>query len=304
MLATLHHEGAFDDEAWIFEKKFDGMRCLVFFDGKNVRLLSRNKKKLNDQYPEIAEQIPKMSGKSFVLDGEIVVDQGKMDSFSKLQKRMQVKDPSSKLKKKYPVTLHVFDILYFDGKKLTDKPLLERKKILKKLSFPSKVAYTRHETESGKAYLKKMSRQGYEGAIAKEKNSRYLSSRSKKWLKLKCHKGQEFVIGGYTDPKGSRTGFGALLLGVYKNGSLHYAGKVGTGFDKKELKDLKQTLGNLKRKTSPFKDGPDDASSIHWVTPKKVAEVGFTEWTDDLKLRHPRYLGLRTDKNPKDVVKE
>jgi len=304
MRATLYKKEPFNSLDWIFEKKLDGERCLVYFDGKDARMMTRNKKEVSDQYPEIAEQIYKLSKKAFIIDGEIVIKQGKMGSFEQMQHRMGVQKPSKKLQKQFPLFYYVFDILFFDGEKLKNKPLNERKKILKKLNFPSKIQFMPHENKNGKTFTQKMRKQHYEGAIAKKKRGTYKSSRSKDWLKLKIQNGQELVIGGYTEPQGRRKGFGALLVGFYCDDRFVYAGKVGTGYSDEELNKLHKKLQKLKRKTSPFEDYSPDRQNVHWVSPKLVAEFKFTEWTDQNKLRHPAYAGLREDKNPKKVVKE
>jgi len=305
MLATLYKKEPFNDPKWLFEKKFDGVRCLAYFDGDNVKLMTRNQKKVNEQYPEIAQDVPKLCGKTFVVDGEIVVDNGKMGSFSKMQKRIGVKNPSESLIENYPLSYYVFDLLHLDGSDLRRKPLAERKKLLKQFNFTKRVHYTFHRNVEGVDYLKKMEKEEFEGAIAKEKNSSYQSSRSKKWLKLKCQNRQEMVIGGYTDPKGERIGFGALLIGFYEEGDLVYAGKVGTGYTDVVLKDMHSKLKRKERKTSPFdRNSPKKEQEVHWVAPDLVAEVEFTEWTSGNRLRHPAFVGLRKDKDPKKVGKE
>lgn len=304
-LATLYKKEPFNDPEWIFEKKLDGVRCLAYSDGKNIKLLTRNKNEVNEEYPEIAQALQNLSNQSFIVDGEIVVGQGKKGSFSKMQNRIGVKKPSEELQKKYPLNYYLFDILFFGDEDLTDQPLIERKNILKSLSFSGKVRYTPHRNKEGKSFLDKMRKSHFEGAIAKERSSKYLSTRTKKWLKLKLQNRQELIVGGFTDPQGERKGFGALLVGFYDRGKLVYAGKVGTGYSAQELEDLHQKLSKIERKTSPFqKNSPDDDSCIHWVTPKLVAEIEFTEWTTENKLRHPSYIGIREDKEPEKVIKE
>jgi bifunctional non-homologous end joining protein LigD len=305
MLAVLYKKESFDDPDWLFEKKLDGVRCLAFFDGNEVRLMTRNKRIVNREYPEIAQEIKQLSQKPFILDGEIVVGKGKIGSFSQMQNRIGVKHPSQALQKKYPLYYYAFDLLYSDDADLRQTPLIERKQLLKKLSFTKKVLYTPHQNEKGKAQIKKMRQQHYEGVIAKKRESTYESKRSRQWLKLKIQNRQELVIGGYTDPKGTRKGFGALLVGFYSGKELVYAGKVGTGFTDAELNDLHKTLKKFEKKNCPFqKNPPKSSKEIHWTAPKYVAEVAFTEWTSDNKLRHPSFVGLREDKSPEKVVKE
>ena len=304
MLATLYKKEPFDDEEWLFEKKLDGVRCLAYFDGTSLRLMTRNQNRVNEEYPELVEEVAKLSKKPFIVDGEIVFKKGRMGSFGKMQKRIGVKHPSEELQREYPLSYYLFDLLFFDGQELSEKPLTERKKLLKKLKFSKKVLYTPHENTEGISFMKKMRKEDYEGMIAKQKKSCYLSSRSKKWLKLKCQNRQELVIGGYTDPQGERKGFGALLVGFYSEGKLAYAGKVGTGYSDKELLELHDQFKEEERKSSPFDKHSPQEEGIHWMKPKFVAEIKFTEWTSQDKLRHPVFIGLRRDKDPQEVVKE
>ncbi len=301
MLATLTHDH-FSNENWIYERKFDGQRVLCFKKGKSIELKSRNKRNLNDTYPEIVEAIKKQKGLSFIIDGEVVAFKGNVTSFSRLQLRMH-----SDLKEEggdFAVYYYVFDILHLDGKDLTKISLRERKKILRKnLKFDNHLRFTAHRNKEGEKYHEEACKKGWEGLIAKDAGSNYVHSRSKKWLKFKCVNQQEFVIGGYTDPQGQRIGFGALMIGYYDNGDLKYAGKVGTGYDDDTLEWLKDKFDKLERKRSPFDDEVNEKNA-NWVKPKLVAEIGFTEWTGDHKLRHPRYLGLREDKKASQVKKE
>lgn len=303
MLATLTDE-RFSDPAWIYERKFDGERALAFRHKGRVRLLTRNRKEISDTYPEIAEALKDERCDDFVIDGEIVAFKGKVTSFSRLQKRMQIKDPGEARESDVTVFYYVFDIMHLDGHRLDDLPLRTRKSILKKaLSFSGRLRYSAHRNEDGEAYYETACDKGWEGVIAKRADAPYRHSRSRDWLKFKCDKGQELVIGGFTEPKGSRKGFGALLVGYYEDGTLRYAGKVGTGYDDAFLADFRKRLDRKERKTSPFDDKVNE-SAARWVTPDFVGEFGFTEWTDDGKLRHPRFLGLRRDKKAKDVVRE
>jgi len=291
-LATLVDE-PFSDADWVFEEKFDGIRCIATKSKGKVSLFSRNHKSLDEDFPEIVQALEKAKSKDFVVDGEVVAFAGRATSFAKLQNRMQ---------KKISVHFYVFDLLFWDGKELLKLPLLERKKSLKKdFPFGGRIHYTPHVKAKGEAFYKKMCKLGLEGAIAKRADSRYLSKRTRDWLKFKCTRGQELVIGGYTDPQGSRECFGALLVGYYERGKFHYAGKVGTGFNTPTLEKLGAQLKKLERKQSPF---VEEVKGAHFVRPTLVCEVGFTEWTSDGKLRHPRFLGLRKDKSAKSVVRE
>lgn len=303
MLATLTDD-YFDDENWIYERKLDGVRVLIFNHGDEVTLFSRNQKKQNNSYPELIEALEKESDESFIADGEIVAFDGEVTSFSKLQGRMNISDPEKARKSDVDVYLYLFDMMHLSGYDLTKLELRNRKSILKSaLSFEDPVRFTAHRNREGKAFLEEACKNRWEGLIAKDARSEYVHSRSKKWLKFKCTAQQELVIGGYTDPKGERIGFGALMLGYYKNGGFRYAGQVGTGFDDNLLRDLHSKLSNIERKTSPFEEEIKD-KDVHFVTPKYVAEIGFTEWTKANKLRHPRFLGLRTDKKPENVHQE
>ena len=304
MKATLTHDH-FSDPDWIYERKLDGERCLVFKpEGGKVKIMSRNKKEQNSFYPELADAFSGLEG-AFVLDVEVVTFKDNVSSFSKLQKRMHVQNPSGELKKDVPVYAYIFDILHLDGYSLTGLPLIARKKALKDaFELQKPLYYLSHRREDGEKYLKEACEKNWEGIIAKDAESTYVHDRSRKWLKFKCGFEQEFVIGGFTAPEGERKGFGALLVGFYDGEDLMYAGKVGTGYDDEFLKNFREKMENHTRKTCPFKDFDDKEEGMTWLTPHFVGEVGFTEWTDENKLRHPRFLGLRKDKDPKDVVKE
>lgn len=300
MLCTLTKE-AFDDSNWIFEDKFDGVRAVAVKKGKKVQLFSRNKKNLNSSFPEIVKELEKINH-DFVIDGELVVFEGKVTSFSKLQPRIQRK---RNLKDSLKVYYYVFDLLVMDDIDYRKQPLIERKlKLKSKFKFSSKVKYTQHKSTKGFQYYQTAQRKGLEGIVAKEKESLYVSRRSNSWRKIKCMNSCELVIGGYTAPKGKRKGFGALLVGYYKKGALIFAGKVGTGGDEKSLIALERKLSKLKRASSPFSNYQVKNESIFYVTPKLIAQIQFTEWTKDNKLRHPSFLGIRTDKNPKKIERE
>jgi DNA ligase D-like protein (predicted ligase) len=243
--------------------------------------------------------------KRFLVDGEIVTFEGDITSFSRLQQRMQVRYPSEQLRRKVPVWIYLFDLVHLEGYDLRQLPLYQRKKMLRDaLEFKGPVRFTTHRETEGEPYYRNACRKNWEGVIAKNRDSVYVSKRSREWLKFKCTKEQEFVIGGYTDPKGGRIGFGALLVGYYEAGKFVYAGKVGTGFDEETLRHLGRELVQLETKTSPFVAGDPPGRGVHWVKPKLVGQIGFTEWTPEGKLRHPRYLGLRFDKKPSEVVRE
>ena len=304
MLATLTDE-RFSRQGWLFEPKLDGERCLAFGDRGTLRLLSRNQIELNERYPEIVAAFRNQPTAAFIADGEVVTSDGGVTSFAKLQQRMQVARPSLDLRRKVPVWLYLFDLLYVDRYDVRSVPLRYRKQLLRlAFHFHGSLRFTEHRETEGEAFYQEACRRGWEGIIAKDGDGVYVSGRTRAWLKFKCTHEQEFVIGGYTDPHGGRIGFGALLVGVYQRGKLVYAGKVGTGFDHATLERLGKQLARLETAASPFAGGGFPRRGAHWVEPKLVAQVGFTEWTPGGKLRHPRFIGLREDKDPKEVVRE
>lgn len=307
MKAVLADE-AFSDPDWIYEVKLDGERCLATRSRGAVSLLSRNQKSMNVSYPEVVESLEAQGPKNFIIDGEVVAFDKGVPSFSRLQRRMHVSDPIKAKKSGVAVFFYVFDILHLEGWDVTEVPLRARKSLLKSaFSFEDRVLrFVDHRNHHGERYFRAIcAKPGWEGLIAKRADSTYKHTRSRDWLKFKCSNEQEFVIGGFTDPAGSREGFGALLLGVYRGDDLVYAGKVGTGYDTQTLRDLSAKLRSRERKSSPF--AGDDVAKIkgaHFVRPDLVAQIGFAEWTPTNRLRHPRFLGLRRDKPARDVVRE
>jgi len=294
MKAVLTDE-RFSDPAWIYERKLDGIRCLATKGDKRVDLRSRNDLSLNGRFPEIAAALEADPATNLVIDGEVVAFDGPQTSFSRLQQRGE---------RPTPVFFYVFDILRDAGDDVTSEPLRERKARLRKaLAFDDPIRFTTHRNGDGEAFYKEACRKGWEGLIAKRADAPYTHGRSRDWLKFKCSAEQELVIGGYTAPRGSRTDLGALLLGYYDDGALRYAGKVGTGFTRETLRDLAAQLAPLKRDRSPFADEVRERTAT-WVEPELVAQVGFSEWTQDHRLRHPRFLGLRDDKAAREVVRE
>ena len=304
-LATLTRD-RFSDPAWIFERKLDGERCLAFRSGRQVRLMTRNHKEDTSTYPEITEALAAQQAGDFIIDGEIVAFDGSQTRFARLQQRLGVRDPGPDLLAEVPVYYYIFDVLWADGRDARPLPLRERKRILRGLlAFTGPLRFTEHRDTDGEAYFRQACASGWEGVIAKRADAPYRAGRTKDWLKFKCEAGQEFVIGGFTDPRGTRTGFGALLLGYYDpDHQLVYAGKVGTGFSRQTLDRLHAVLAGLERDRPPFDRGRLPRSGVHWVQPRLVAEVGFSEWTTDGELRHPRFQGLRDDKDPADVIRE
>jgi DNA ligase D-like protein (predicted ligase) len=303
-LATLTQD-RFSDPGWIFERKLDGERCLAFTSGRQVRLMTRNHKEDTSTYPEITEALAAQAG-SFIIDGEIVAFDGGQTRFARLQQRLGVRHPGPDLRAAVPVCYYIFDVLWAGDRDMRPLPLRQRKQILRGLlTFAGPLVFTEHIDTDGEAYFRQACASGWEGVIAKRADAPYRAGRTKDWLKFKCEAGQEFVIGGFTDPRGTRTGFGALLLGYYDPGhDLVYAGKVGTGFTQQTLDSLHATLAGLEQDRPPFDRGRLPRSGVHWVQPRLVAEVGFSEWTTDGELRHPRFQGLRDDKDPADVIRE
>lgn len=305
MLATLV-EPAPLPRGWVYEPKLDGVRCIAVREKDAVRLYSRNRKSLESAYPEIAEAVLAAVRVPAVLDGEVVaIDPASgISSFSLLQQRMQLRDATRARRSGVPVEYWVFDCLLLDGRDLRRLPLSERRRELEAALRPKgPIRLTPSFDEGFEALFETACRHGAEGLIGKRSASTYVAGRSRDWVKLKCVNNQEFVIGGWTDPAGSREGFGALLVGYFdEKGALHYAGKVGTGFDTATLRSLGAAPARRERRTSPFTGGtPPKERGAHWVTPSLVAQVGFSEWTHDDRLRHPRFLGLRDDKSPRSI---
>jgi bifunctional non-homologous end joining protein LigD len=297
MKAILNRE-AFSDPAWVYERKLDGIRCIAIRDGDTIKMLSRNDLDLSGRYPEVGQALAAQTGTArFAIDGEIVAFDGAQTSFAKLAARGH---------HPVPVFYYVFDMLWLEGADVRPLPLRTRKRLLHDvISFDDPLRWTPHRNRDGEALFKDACRKGWEGVIAKRADSPYSSSRSKDWQKFKCEAGQELVIGGFTAPRGSRTEFGALLLGHYDGMSLRYAGKVGTGFDTETLQSIGAQLRELTISNSPFADPSSiKERSVSWVKPEMVAQVGFTEWTGAGRLRHPRFLGLRDDKPASKVVRE
>jgi len=304
MLAVLSNQ-RFSDPGWIFERKLDGERCLAFRHRGRLRLLSRTRRPLNDTYPELLAPLESQESDDFIVDGEVVAFEGSRTSFERLQGRIQVHDPAGALRRRVPVFYYLFDVLYLDGHDTTGLELRDRKALLRNgLSYQGPVRYLPHRNTEGEALYQDACRKGWEGLIAKRADAVYQHARSDDWLKFKCVNEQEFVIGGWTDPAGTRIGLGALLVGYYDRGALRYAGKVGTGYSRTVLRDLRSKLDRLERPEPPFQANRLPRSRVHWVRPELVAQIGFTEVTRDGKLRSPRFLGLRDDKRPREVVLE
>lgn len=290
-----------EGKQWLYEVKFDGYRILAFKQGDVVVLKSRNNKDWTQELHFLAEPIINCAAQNFILDGEVVLlDKNGRSNFQLLQNAIHNQQEAGFI-------YYLFDILYFDQFDLRSLPLLQRKSILEQLIPAEQTAlyYSDHILEQGNEVFKHACAHSLEGIIAKQTDSPYLSTRSKNWLKIKCMKRQEFVIGGYSDPRGNRACFGALFLGVFnQQGTLDYVGKVGTGFSQSTLKELYAQLIKHPRKTNPFNIQPEDAANAHWVKPVLIAEVEFSEWTREGRLRHPSFKGIRADKRPAQVLRE
>lgn len=273
MAATLT-EDRFSGHDWLFERKFDGIRLLAYKNGEDVRLFSRNR--LPQDLPAVAKAIAGLPVDEVILDGEVTWD-GQS-------------------------AYHVFDILWLNGRAVTSLALEDRRALLQELPFEAPMR--RVKLVDDEKPWERAARDGWEGVMAKRRGSPYEHRRSKHWLKMKCEVSQEFVVGGFTDPQGARVGLGALLVGYYEGSDLVFAGKLGTGFDTKLLLGLRRRLDAIELPTPPFTKATGlPTLRAHWVRPEIVVQVAFVEWTVHRKLRHPRLLGVRFDKD-KDVTKE
>jgi ATP-dependent DNA ligase len=271
MAATLT-EDRFVGPDWLFERKFDGIRLLAYKRGTDVRLFSRNR--LPQDLPAVANAVAQLPVDQLILDGEVTWD-GRS-------------------------AYHVFDILWLDGRSVTALPLEERRALLRRLPFNPPMR--RVDLVDDQTPWERARRERWEGVIAKRRGSPYEHRRSKHWLKMKCETSQEFVVGGFTDPQGARVGLGALLVGYYDRRELVFAGKVGTGFDTRLLLDLRRRFDAIEVPTSPFTRAKDlPRLRAHWVHPEVVVQIAFIEWTTHGKLRHPRLVGVRGDKDAREV---
>jgi len=290
MLATLV-DAPFHAPGWVYEEKYDGYRILAYKEGARVTLLSRNAKDKTDAFADVARAVAGLKPRTLLLDGEVVGFDPELVSRFQLLQQGGV-----------PLVYMVFDCLWKDGRDLRNETLAVRRKALESAIgktpglFPS-----RRLPGDGRAAYGEAKEKGWEGIIAKDPSAPYVEGRSTKWLKVKVHQEEELVIGGYTPPAGSRTHFGALLLGGYARGALRYVGKVGTGFTHRSLADLYRRFRPLVRTTPAFVDPPREKGAV-WLAPKLVAQVSFQEWTEDKKLRQPVFLGLRDDKRPEECV--
>ena len=311
MLANIT-EKAFDDPNWLFEIKWDGYRAVSFIENGDVGLVSRNQNDLTPRYPELRELPKFVKAQTAILDGEVVVlDEQGRSSFSLMQQRTGIRAHGRQTtpQRDLPVLYYVFDLIYLDGYDLRRVKLEDRKRMLKELLRPGDILrYSEHYPgEQGTALFAVAKEKGLEGILAKKRNSCYEEKRSSEWLKIKITQTVDCVIGGYTDPDGTRQYFGSLVLGLYnEKKQLIHVGQVGTGFNQATLKQIYSVLKQIDSNKNPFA-GPVEAKNVHWVKPIRVAEVKFSEWTHEtseggLKLRAPVFLGLREDKNPEECT--
>lgn len=285
MAATLTQD-RFSGGDWLFERKFDGIRVLAYKRGDDVRLYSRNR--LPQNLPPLAAAIARLPVDEVILDGEITWDRPTPDGYGGAGTHSGY---------------HVFDILWLNGHSVTSLPLEDRRTLLQELPFTAPIR--RVELLDDLKPWERARREGWEGVIAKRRGSPYEHRRSRHWLKMKCELSQELVVGGFTDPQGLRVGLGALLVGYYDGEDLVFAGRIGTGFDTRRLLDLRKRLDALEITLSPFTKAVGlPRVRAHWVRPEIVVQVGFLEWTGNDKLRHPRLLGVRFDKQARDVTRE
>jgi bifunctional non-homologous end joining protein LigD len=311
MLATLVDK-PFDDDEWLFEIKWDGYRAVAFLDEGKVRLVSRNLNDLTGEYPELRDLAEYVRARRAILDGEVVaLDEQGRASFSLMQQRSGFRGPGRRGARNpaIPILYYAFDLLYLDGYSLLKVELEKRKELLAGIVAASNVLrYSDHYVGRGTAMYSAAAEKGLEGIIAKRRRSCYLQKRSREWLKMKITQRQECVIGGYTDPKGSREHFGSVILGLYdEQGRLIHVGQAGSGFTQETHADMWRRLEKLKTSRSPFHGRVQTGRGMHWVKPELVAEIEFTEWTHEtdsggLKMRAPVYEGLRFDKPPRECI--
>ena len=321
MPATIHPmlaesvEEPFDGTEWLFELKWDGYRAIAFIDGGKVRLVSRNQNDLTPRYPELKDMGKFIHAKTAILDGEVVaLDEEGKASFSLMQQRTGFRPGGNRAagNADVPVLYYAFDLLYLDGYDWRRVPLEERKhKLASLLVAGDAVRYSDHYEERGKALFDMAQKTGLEGIVAKKRASFYEERRSREWLKIKIRKRIECVVGGFTEPEGSRAHFGSLVLGLYdKKGRLIHVGQAGSGFDQKSLAEISKVLKKIETNKNPFFGEVEALRKVSWVKPELVAEIEYAEWTGGTnegsgpKLRAPVFLGLRDDKDPKECLLE
>jgi bifunctional non-homologous end joining protein LigD len=310
MLATLVDK-PFDSEEWLFEVKWDGYRAIAFLEGGSVRLVSRNQNDMTAGYPELRSIPDSIKARTAILDGEIVaLDEQGRPSFSLMQRRTGVGEGGRRIRHTrddIPAMYYVFDLLYLDGYNLMQVELEQRKQLLASIRAPGDlIRYSDHYVGNGIALFEAAAQRELEGIVAKRRSSPYIQKRSSDWLKIKIVKRQECVIGGYTDPRGSRENFGSIVLGLYDDqGRLIPVGQAGSGFTEESHAAMWKRLHALETKRSPFLSKVESPRAVHFVRPELVAEIKFSEWTHEgqrggIKMRAPVFQGLRFDKNPQE----
>ena len=304
-LATLA-EKPFSDPEWLFEIKWDGVRTLARIEGHQLKLWSRSQREITREYPEMAVLPNYMNGHDVWLDGEIVaLDEDGRSDFQQLQQRFSVQSPSAELMRKVPVVYYIFDILYCDGHDLRKVPLIERKKLLKRiLDTDSLVRYSDHEVEKGRELYELARDRGLEGIVGKQIHAAYPEGRTRSWLKFKFDRELDAVVGGWTDPRKSREHFGALLVGLYEGKRLEFIGGAGTGFSVALQASLAERLRALHISDCPFAEEPDTRERAHWVRAELVVRVTYGGWTEGRHLRQPRFAGLLEDRDPRECTFE
>ena len=297
-------EQPFSDPAWIFEIKWDGVRALVLLNKGKYELRSRNARTITSQYPELAELPGRILARQAVLDGEVVaLDERGRGDFERLQERMHNSSPSPQLLAKSPVTLYLFDLLWYDGYDLCEAPLVQRKELLRCiLKAGERIRFCDHHAEQGKELFELARQHGLEGIVAKRAESTYTSGRVGAWLKIKSRSDLDAVVAGWTEPRGAREHFGALIIGLYEGRKLRCVGQVGSGFDAKTLQKIIGRLKKLQTPKCPFDTLPETNEKPCWAEPQLVARVEYSGWTQEQRLRHPVFLGLRDDKQPAECV--
>ena len=307
MLATLVEE-PFSRDGWVFEIKYDGVRVIAEKRGEEIHMVGRSGEEITGRYPEIAEALECLVADGVVVDGEIIAfDTAGKPSFGRLQKRMLLSKPRdvAAARGRVPVRAVFFDLLALEGHDLRGLPLATRQHLLERALPAQGVAPAAgHVAREGVAFFEAASEMGLEGIVGKRATSTYTGKRSPDWVKIKCQRRQEFVVGGYTDPKGGGRRFGALHVGIHEEGVLRHVTRVGSGFDDRLQDELWELMKPLRRDTSPFGATGPKGKENHWLEPRLVCEVRFTEWTEGGGLRHPIFLGLRTDRKPEDVKRE
>jgi bifunctional non-homologous end joining protein LigD len=301
MLATLV-DAPFSDAEWIFETKWDGFRSICFVRNGDVRFLSRNQIEMTPQYPELAKVGKHVAAREAILDGEIVaLDKDGMPRFQLLQNKLRIRSGSYAPASKATIVYFVFDLLYVDGQDLRNCSVVERKAALAKILRPAGfVKMSDHVEGEGEAFFREIEKFHLEGMIAKRADSKYLPRRTTDWLKVKTIMRAEVVVAGYTQPRGTRSHFGSLVCGLYRGDELHYVAHVGGGFNEKLLASIHKLMQPLRVDKSSFVKPPKTNEPVQWIKPALVAEVKFSEWTADNRLRQPIFVGLREDKDPKD----